>query len=125
MDNTETKTAGRLPATLEAKITAYEDTLLEQLRTACNRFGISGRTEAQIADDLSAQLRYTGEPIHLDRNGAKELVKQADFYRCLYWQNLPIALIAQTYADIERISDIISGLRQAAEQSKERQLLSD
>jgi hypothetical protein len=124
MDNS-TATAGQLPATLEAKITAYEDTLLEQLRTACNRFGISGRTETQIEEDLRALLRYKSEPIHLDRDGAKELVNQADFYRSLYWQNLPIALIAQTYADIERISDIINTLRQTAKPSQERQLVID
>lgn len=124
MDN-NTATAGQLPATLEAKITAYEDTLLARLVAACNRFGISGKTYTEIAEDLGGFLFYKDTPLHIDKDGFQELRSQANFYREMLRRDLPITMLMQSYADIERISDIISTLRQTAEPSKERQLLAD
>lgn len=125
MDYTDKATAGQLPATLEAKIYEYQEKCLDRLSGFCNSYGISGKTYTAIAEDLAALLFYKGEAIHLDESGFKELRSQADFYRSLLRQDIPLAIVSQSYADIERADDIISEMQQAAEPSKAQQLAAD
>lgn len=126
MDKTGSTTAGRLPATLEAKIGTYQGKLLERLGATCKQYGISGETNAAIAEDIAAFLHYKDQPLHINQKRYKELRRQ-DFIQAATatTDDLPLAMLLQSYEDIDHTNDIISTLQQVAEPSRKKQLTAD
>lgn len=126
MENTQTTTAEHLPASLEAKINAYQDKLLERFLRACNHYRITSRTQTAVADDMAAFLHYKDAPIRLEAKGFNEMRRQ-DFLddAIASTGEIPLAILFQSYEDINHANEIINALLQSASPTEGKQLAAD
>lgn len=120
--------AARIPATLEAKVQAYETRVQSALFEDFKRYGLSLRAAAELLEDLAAFLRRKDEPPHLRAESAREL---AGLYGRLLKdspsmkQSLPLYMILESYNQAGLIMGLLDTLRHKHILSSEEAMKAD